>query len=61
MKEYLSRRGIEFQDFDVTQDRAALLELTETYGSRATPTIVIDGEVIIGFDRERIEALLGSG
>jgi protein-disulfide isomerase len=27
--------------------------------SQATPTTVIDGEVIIGFDREKIEEKLG--
>ncbi len=60
MREFLSRRGIEFEDFDVTQDRAALLELVQTHRSNTTPTIVIDGEVIIGFDPERIDALLAA-
>lgn len=43
---------------DITQDRQALVELVETYQSRATPTLVIGGEVIIGFDRQRLEELL---
>ncbi len=60
MREFLSRRGIEFEDFDVTQDRSALLELVQTHRSNTTPTIVIDGEVIIGFDPERIDALLAA-
>ena len=42
----------------MTQDPEALHELVETYQSRATPTLVIGDEVIIGFDRERIEKLL---
>jgi hypothetical protein len=33
-------------------------ELVEVYQSRATPTLVIGDEVIVGFDRERIEQLL---
>jgi len=45
----------------VTQDRQALIELIQTHRSNMTPTVVIDGEVIIGFDRERIEAALASG
>jgi glutaredoxin len=60
VREFLSRRGIEFEDFDVTQDRSALLELVQTYRSNTTPTIVINGEVIIGFDPERIDALLAA-
>jgi protein-disulfide isomerase len=34
--------------------------LVETYNSRATPTIVIGDEVIIGFDPDRIDQLLQS-
>ena len=58
MKEYLSRKGVEFEDLDVTRDRAALMQLIDTHRSNITPTVVIDGEVIIGFDRDRIDALL---
>lgn len=34
-------------------------ELVEKIGRRATPVIVVDGEVIVGFDRGRLERLLG--
>lgn len=47
------------EEKDVTQDREALRELVENYQSRATPTIVIDDEVVIGFDRARLQQLLG--
>ncbi len=43
---------------DITQDQEALQELVYKYQSRATPTLVIDGQVVIGFDRERLEQLL---
>lgn len=58
MKEYLSRKGVEFEDVDVTHDPQAVRELIEIYRSNMTPTIVIDGEVIIGFDPVRIDGLL---
>lgn len=41
-------------------DFGAVRELVETYRSRATPTVVIGDEVIIGFDPERIDAVLGA-
>ncbi len=44
---------------DVTQDPEALHELVEVHQSRATPTIVVDGTVVIGFDPEQLERLLG--
>lgn len=37
----------------------AVRDLVEKYQSRATPTIVIGDEVIIGFDPDRIDQLLG--
>ncbi len=58
MKEYLSRKGIEFEDLDVSEDDQAQRELIEIHRSNMTPTIVVEGEVIIGFDRERIDILL---
>jgi len=34
-------------------------ELVEKIGRRATPVILVDGEVIVGFDRGRLERVLG--
>lgn len=58
MKEFLSRKGIPFLEFNIRKDSDALRELL-TLRSNATPTVVIDGQVIIGFDPQRLEALLG--
>ncbi len=58
MKEYLSRKGVAFEDIDVTRNPSAVRELIEVYRSNMTPTVVIDGEVIIGFDPARLDALL---
>ena len=59
VKEFLSQKGIEFTERDVTVDDLALAELEEL-GYMTTPVTVIDGEVVIGFDRERLEHLLGA-
>ncbi len=55
MKAYLSGRGIQFEDRDVSRDERAIEELVYKYQSRTTPTVVIGDEVIIGFNRERID------
>jgi hypothetical protein len=39
----------------VSQDERAIEDLVYKYQSRATPTVVIGDEVIIGFDRGRID------
>jgi hypothetical protein len=40
-------------------DPAAVQELTETYKSHSTPTLVIGEEVMIGFDPKRLDEILG--
>jgi len=59
VKEFLSQKGVPFTERDVSQDVEALAEL-ETLGVLTTPVTVIDGEQVIGFDRAKLEQLLGS-
>ena len=56
-KEYLSQKQIAFPDRDVTQDPSALDELRKLK-VMTTPVTVIDGEVIVGFDPEKLDAAL---
>ncbi|HTC93894.1 MAG TPA: glutaredoxin domain-containing protein [Terriglobales bacterium] len=57
-KIYLEGRGISFQERDVRSDPEAVRELVEIYQSHSTPTIIVGGKVMIGFDPERLEELL---
>ena len=57
MKEFLSQNQIEFTDRNIAADDAALAEL-EKFGYLTTPVTVIDGEVVVGFDRAKLEMLL---
>ena len=59
MKEFLSQRGIEFTERNVAEDETALSEL-EKLGIFTTPVTVIDGEVVIGFDQARLDALVSA-
>lgn len=56
--EFLSQRGVPFTARNIRQDPGAIEELI-ALGSRVTPTTVIDGEVISGFDRKRLSEMLG--
>jgi glutaredoxin 3 len=58
-KEYLSQKGIKFQERDIAQDSRALADLKKL-GYMTTPVIVIDGSVIVGFDAEKIDQALQS-
>jgi glutaredoxin len=42
----------------VRADFSAARELVEKYQSRATPTVVVGGKVMIGFDPQRLEEML---
>ncbi len=58
-KEFLSQKGIEFIDYDVTKDREALEEMRKiTGGARSVPVIAVCNEVMVGFDHGRLEQAL---
>jgi len=58
VKEFLSQKGVSFTERDVVKDPKAIEELARL-GYLTTPVIVVDGEVVVGFDRKRLEQLLG--
>jgi glutaredoxin len=57
-KEFLSQKGYKFSEFDVTKDRTALDEMVKMSGARSVPVITACGEVMVGFDRGRLEQML---
>lgn len=57
MKEFLSHHKIEFEIKDIRDNPAFVQELVDL-GSQSTPTLVIEEEVVIGFDPEKLEKLL---
>ncbi|MBI2361092.1 MAG: glutaredoxin family protein [Deltaproteobacteria bacterium] len=59
MKEFLSHHKIPFTDRNIVEDPAAMDELMQKTGRRATPVIVVDDEVVVGFDRGKLQRLLG--
>lgn len=59
MKEFLHQKGIAFTEKDVASDEAAFEEVMRM-GIAATPVTLIDGVSVIGFNRARLEELLGA-
>lgn len=58
-KNYLQQKGIEFENIDVSSNEARLQEMVELSGQMGVPVIMIDNDVIVGFDKSRIDAKLG--
>jgi S1-C subfamily serine protease len=46
---------------DVSRDQAAAQEMVDLTGQMGVPVIVIGKEVIVGFDRQRIQELIAAG
>jgi glutaredoxin 3 len=57
-KEFLSQKGYKFTEYDVTKDRAALDEMVRISGARSVPVITACNEVMVGFERNRLEQML---
>ncbi|HAH96534.1 MAG TPA: NrdH-redoxin [Firmicutes bacterium] len=58
VKSYLSDKGLEYQEIDVGRDSESVEEMIALTGQRNVPVTVIDGEVIVGFDREALDQQL---
>ena len=59
VKLFLTERGVAFEERDITRNATAMRELTEKYHSHSTPTLVIGDEVMVGFNPERLDEILG--
>ena len=58
MREFLSAHEIEFTERNIRRDPEAKQYVIETLGVEAVPLTMIGGEMVIGFDQARLEALL---
>ncbi|MFC1869934.1 PDZ domain-containing protein [Chloroflexota bacterium] len=58
VKEFLSQRGIVFQERDVSRNQAYAQELTKNTGQMGVPVTIINQQTVVGFDRARLEQLV---
>ena len=58
LKEFLKEKGIKFEEIDVSKDKKAKEELIKKSGKMEVPVIEIDGQIVVGFDKEKIVKLL---
>lgn len=55
---FLTQRGVAFENRDIEANREWRRELKQKTGSTSVPMVEIDGEIIRGYDPERMAALL---
>jgi glutaredoxin-like YruB-family protein len=58
-KQYFRRNKIRFRDVDISKDAAAARDAVRRSGQMGVPVIDIGGKVIVGFDKPKINQLLG--
>lgn len=58
-KSYFRQKGVKFRDVDVSKDAAAARDMVRRSGQQGVPVIDIGGKLVIGFDRPKINQLLG--
>lgn len=58
VKEYLGKSNIEFTEKNIESDPALAKEAVEKSGQMGIPVLDIAGEIIVGFDRPKIDAAL---
>ncbi len=58
-KDFFAEKNIPFTNFDVSVDAAKREEMIQMTGQLGVPVIVIDGDTMVGFDREKLATKLG--
>jgi len=57
-KDYLSRKGISYVEYNVAADREKAHEMIQKSGQMGVPVIIINGEVVMGFNQALLDKLL---
>lgn len=58
LKEFLKEHNVAFEEIDISQDSQSRDFIVEKTGKMEVPVIDIEGEIIAGFDRQKIVKLL---
>ena len=56
---YLREKGIKFKEIDVSRDQKAAQDMVRKTGQQGVPQLWINNRPVVGFDRNKINRLLG--
>ncbi len=59
IKRHFQEHGVRYREVDVSKDQKAAEEMVKRSGQQGVPQTNINGEIIVGFDKNRINTLLG--
>ncbi|MBR9691608.1 NrdH-redoxin [Candidatus Woesearchaeota archaeon] len=61
VKEFFKENNIEYEEIDVASNQEAQKEMIDKSGQMSVPVIDIDGEIIVGYDVEKLKKALNIG
>ncbi len=59
VKSYLKKNHIVFREVDISRDEKAAQNLMRKSGQMGVPQTDIDGRIVVGFDKAKLDAILG--
>lgn len=61
VKQYFADKNVEYEDINVAAEPDKAKEMVDKSGQMGVPVLDIEGEIIVGFDKDKINAALGIG
>jgi len=58
VREILNDKGIEYEEYDLLENEGIAREIVMRVGKFCVPILDVDGALIVGFNRERIEQII---
>lgn len=58
-KDFFNENNVEFEDFNVSENLEKRKEMIDKSGQMGVPVILIENQVIVGFNKPKIVELLG--
>ena len=58
MKEYLSQKNVTFTEYNVAEDKDKAREMVEKSKQMGVPVVMVDDDIIVGFNQAELEKLL---
>jgi glutaredoxin 3 len=58
-KEYFKANNVPYDEFNVASDMEKRKEMMEKSGQLGVPVIIVDNQVVVGFDRPKLATMLG--
>ncbi len=61
LKDYLKKNEIRYTDLDVSKNQSAARDMMHKTGQQGVPQMWVNGQPVVGFDKSKIDRLLGIG